>query len=78
MKIFLTSLALLACACPAFAQGTSPRFVRLGDLNTSIVRPEPTTQGAALLENGDLVFSGLDSEAGEVIFRRKRRRGKLG
>jgi ELWxxDGT repeat protein len=68
VKIFLTSLALLACACPAFAQAPSPRLVRLGDLNTSPVTIEPTSGGAALLGNGDLVFSGSDSEAGEEIW----------
>ncbi len=69
MKIFLTSLALLACACLAFAQGTSPRFVRLGNLNTSPVTTEPTSGGAAyLFDTGDLIFSGSDSEAGEEIW----------
>jgi len=69
VKIFLTSLALLACACPAFAQAPSPRLVRLGNLNTSPVTTEPTSGGAAYLYGtGDLIFSGSDSEAGEEIW----------
>lgn len=68
VKIFLASLALFACVHPAFAQGTSPRLVRLGDLNNSQVTTEPTSAGAVLLENGDLIFSGSDSEAGEEIW----------
>jgi ELWxxDGT repeat protein len=69
VKIFLTSLALLACAWPAFAQAPSPRFVRLGNLNTSPVTTEPTSGGAAyLFATDDLIFSGSDSEAGEEIW----------
>ncbi len=69
LKNILTSLTLFACVYPAFAQATSPRFVRLGDLNMSQVTTEPTSGGAAyLFGTGNLFFSGSDSEAGEEIW----------